>query len=58
MRERFKQWQPKIRINKGWVIGAIAAVAGGVFLWLNVRTANRNVETANLEDADPLLAGH
>lgn len=31
MRERFKQWQTKIRINKGWVIGAIATP---VFLWM------------------------
>jgi hypothetical protein len=33
-------------------IGAIAAVAGGVFLWLNFRTASRHPETANLSGAD------
>lgn len=102
MRERFKQWQSKNRINKGWVIGAIATpvffgilgglwllpdrrlqpdigrrshservtlthphretliggigaiatVAGGTFLLLNLRTANRNTEKVNLNDAD------
>ncbi|MGJ3254382.1 MAG: pentapeptide repeat-containing protein [Elainellaceae cyanobacterium] len=102
MRERFKQWQSKIRINKWWVVGAIATpvflgmvgwlwllpdrrlqpndgrlthneratlahphretlisgigtvamVAGGVFLLINFRIANRNAETANLSDAD------
>ncbi|MBE9099145.1 pentapeptide repeat-containing protein [Vacuolonema iberomarrocanum] len=102
MRERFKQWVPKIGINKWWVIGAIAtpvflwmvgwlwllpdrrlqpddgrlshderatlvrphretyisdlgaiaAVAGGVFLLLNVRMAKRNAEIADLSGAD------
>ncbi len=31
MWERFKQWPPKIKINKWWVIGAIATP---VFLWM------------------------
>ncbi|MBE9140046.1 pentapeptide repeat-containing protein [Nodosilinea sp. LEGE 07088] len=31
MRERFKRWQPKIRINKWWVMGAIATP---VFFWM------------------------
>ncbi|MGJ3246475.1 MAG: pentapeptide repeat-containing protein [Elainellaceae cyanobacterium] len=31
MWERFKQWQPKIRTNKWWVMGAIATP---VFLWM------------------------
>jgi hypothetical protein len=31
MWERFKQWQPKGKINKWWVIGAIATP---VFLWM------------------------
>jgi len=102
MRERSKQWQRKIRINKWWVIGAIATpaligivwwlwllsdrrlqpdgdrlshnesatlahphretlisgmgaivmVAGGVFLLLNFRRANRNTETADLSGAE------
>jgi hypothetical protein len=102
MRERSKQWQRKIRINKWWVIGAIATpaligivwwlwllsdrrlqpdgdrlshnesatlahphretlisgmgaivmVAGGVFLLLNFRRANRNTETADLRGAE------
>lgn len=101
MRERFKQWQPKIRINKWWVIGAIATpaliglmwlwllpdrrlqpnsgrlspseratpayphrktpisgtgpivmVAGGVFLLLNFRMSNKNIETVDLSGAD------
>ncbi|MEQ8968922.1 MAG: pentapeptide repeat-containing protein [Coleofasciculus sp. C1-SOL-03] len=102
MRERSKQWQRKIRINKWWVIGAIATpaligmvwwlwllsesrlqpdgdrlshnenttqdhphretlisgmgaivmVAGGVFLLLNFRRANRNTKTADLSGAD------
>ncbi|MBE9079413.1 pentapeptide repeat-containing protein [Romeria aff. gracilis LEGE 07310] len=102
MRERFKQWLPKTRINKWWVIGAIAtpvflwvvgwlwvlpdrklppddgrlshsekaalahphrdtliggigtiaAVAGGVFLLLNFRIANKNAETAELSGAN------
>ncbi|MBD2256982.1 pentapeptide repeat-containing protein [Pseudanabaena sp. FACHB-2040] len=102
MRERLKQWQTKIRINKWWVmgaiatpvflgmvwwlwllserriqpdygrlshnerttlahphretliggIGAIATVTGGVFLFLNLRTASRNTEAVNLIGAD------
>jgi hypothetical protein len=102
MRERSKQWQRKIRINKWWMIGAIATpaligmvwwlwllsdrrlqpdgdrlshnesatlahphretfisgmgaivmVAGGVFLLLNFRRANRNTETADLSGAE------
>ncbi|MEW6490946.1 MAG: pentapeptide repeat-containing protein [Cyanobacteriota bacterium] len=106
MRERSKQWQRKIRINKWWVIGAIATpaligivwwlwllsdrrlqpdgdrlshnesatlahphretlisgmgaivmVAGGVFLLLNFRRANRNTETADLSGADLINA--
>jgi uncharacterized protein YjbI with pentapeptide repeats len=102
MRERSKQWQRKIRINKWWVIGAIATpaligmvwwlwllsdrrlqpdgsrlshnesatlahphretlisgmgaivmVAGGVFLLLNFRRANRNTETADFSGAE------
>ncbi|MBD0344057.1 MAG: pentapeptide repeat-containing protein [Coleofasciculus sp. Co-bin14] len=106
MRERFKQRQPKIRINKGWVIGAIATpillgmvwwlgllpdhglqpddgrlshderatlshphretpingvgtiamVAGGAFLLLNFRMANRNTETVNFSDANLINA--
>jgi len=100
MRERFKQWQPKIKVNKWWLVGAIATpsllgmiwwlgfhpdrrlqpdglsrnetvtlasphretvtggigaiamVAGGAFLVLNFRRANRNAETANLSGAD------
>ena len=35
MRERFKQWLPKIRTNKWWVIGAIATpVFLGMVWWL------------------------
>ncbi|NEZ64746.1 pentapeptide repeat-containing protein [Leptolyngbyaceae cyanobacterium CCMR0082] len=102
MRERFKQWPPKISINKGWVMGAIstpvflwlvwwlwllpvrqpqpddgrlshnervtlahphrqtlirgigtiATVAGGVFLFLRFRIANRNAEAIDLSGAD------
>ncbi|MGB7084365.1 MAG: pentapeptide repeat-containing protein [Phormidesmis sp.] len=102
MRERFKQWHSKIRINKWWMIGAVstpvflwtvcwlwllpdrklqpnyvrlsqseraaltpqhretlvngmgivATVAGGVFLILNSRTADRDAETADLNGAD------
>ena len=102
MQERSKQWQRKIRINKWWMIGAIATlaligkvwwlwllsdrrlqpdgsrlshnesatlahphretlisgmgaivmVAGGVFLLLNFRRANRNTETADLSGAE------
>lgn len=101
MRERFKQWQSKIRITKWWLmgaiatpvflgmvvglwllpdrrlqpedgrlqnesvtlahpdretlisgIGAIAMVAGGAFLLLNFRMANRNEETVNLSGVD------
>jgi uncharacterized protein YjbI with pentapeptide repeats len=33
-------------------IGTIATVAGGVFLFLNFRLANRNAKTANLNGAD------
>jgi uncharacterized protein YjbI with pentapeptide repeats len=33
-------------------IGAIAAITGGIFLFLNVRLANRKTETANLSGAD------
>ncbi|MGB3311878.1 MAG: pentapeptide repeat-containing protein [Nodosilinea sp.] len=99
MRERFKQWQTNKRINKWWVmgaiatpvflgmlwllpdrslqpdydrlslseratladqqretliggIGAIATVAGGVFLFRKSPTANSNAETANLSHAN------
>ena len=37
MREQFKQWQPKIRINKWWVMGAIATPAFlGMVWWLGL----------------------
>ncbi|EKU96328.1 putative low-complexity protein [Leptolyngbya sp. PCC 7375] len=102
MRGRFKQWPPKISINQGWVMGAIATpvflwmvwwlwllpvrrpqpddgrrthnervtlahphrktlisgigamatVAGGVFLLLRFRITNRNAEAADLRGAD------
>jgi len=102
MRERSKQWQQKIKINKWWMMGAIATpaligvmwwlwllpnrrlqpdgdrlshnesatlahphretpisgigaivmVAGGVFLLLNFRRANRNTKTADLRGAE------
>ncbi len=35
MREQFKQWPPKIRINKLWVIGVVATpVLIGMVWWL------------------------
>ncbi|MBE9060761.1 pentapeptide repeat-containing protein [cf. Phormidesmis sp. LEGE 11477] len=88
MWEWLKQWQPKIKISKRQVAGAIAtpvfvwmvcwlwlslerrpqphqhreilvssagmvaAIAGGIFLVLNLRTANRDVDMPDLSSAD------
>jgi uncharacterized protein YjbI with pentapeptide repeats len=42
--------QPRDSLIGGF--GAIATIAGGAFLLLNVRRVNRNKETANLRDAN------
>ena len=34
MRERFKQWPPKLKIHKGWMIGAIATPVVLGMVWL------------------------
>ena len=42
MRERFKQWPPKIKAHRGWVIGAIATPAClGMVWWLGLLPERR-----------------
>ncbi|MGP1382155.1 MAG: pentapeptide repeat-containing protein [Thainema sp.] len=60
MREQFKQWQPKIRINKWWVMGAIATPAFlGMVWWLGL-LPNRRLQPdySHLPDNETAALAH